>query len=53
MFIDINLEFDFNSLFANGVGSLFNSAFGRDCKGRPQGDYFYNCQVTFNIQDKY
>ena len=29
------------------IGSALNTAIGRDCKGRPQGDYFYGCQVPF------
>ena len=45
----INIEEDlFGSLSgaaSNLVGSAFNTAFGRDCRGRPQGDYFYGCQV--------
>merc|ERR1711890_74504 len=39
-------QFDFGSLFGNAVSSLFNTAFGRDCKGRPQGDYFFGCQCV-------
>jgi len=39
-------QFDFGSLFGNAVSSSFNTAFGRDCKGRPQGDYFFGCQVS-------
>ena len=38
-------EFDLGSILSNVVGSSFNTAFGRDCKGRPQGDYFFGCQV--------
>ena len=38
-------EFDLGALLGNAVGATFNSAFGRDCKGRPQGDYFFGCQV--------
>ena len=35
----------FGSILTNGLGAAFNTALGRDCKGRPQGDYFYGCQV--------
>jgi len=38
-------QFDLGSILSNVVGSSFNTAFGRDCKGRPQGDYFFGCQV--------
>merc|ERR1711972_307093 len=39
------------ALLGNAVGATFNTAFGRDCKGRPQGDYFFGCQCVgpFNI----
>ena len=30
---------------SNLIGAAVSTAFGRDCKGRPQGDYFYGCQV--------
>merc|ERR1711936_572897 len=50
LFFAINVEskpqFDFGSLFGNAVSSSFNTAFGRDCKGRPQGDYFFGCQCV-------
>merc|ERR1711974_152667 len=50
LFSAINVEskpqFDFGSLFGNAVSSSFNTAFGRDCKGRPQGDYFFGCQCV-------
>jgi hypothetical protein len=39
-------EFNFGSLFTNGLGAVFNTAIARDCKGRAQGDYFYGCQVN-------
>merc|ERR1712130_748415 len=39
-------QFDFGSLFGNAVSSSFNTAFGRDYKGRPQGDYFFGCQCV-------
>merc|ERR1712226_1346305 len=44
-------QFDLGSILSNVVGSTFNTAFGRDCKGRPQGDYFFGCQCVgpFNI----
>jgi len=44
-------QFDFGALLGNAVGATFNTAFGRDCKGRPQGDYFFGCQCVgpFNI----
>merc|ERR1719300_1252530 len=44
-------EFNFGSLLTNSVGAAFNTALGRDCKGRPQGSYFYGCQCVgpFNI----
>ena len=38
-------EFNLGALFGNAVSSSFNTMFGRDCRGRPQGDYFYGCQV--------
>merc|ERR1712059_30004 len=36
------------------IGSVFNTAFGRDCRGRPQGDYFFGCQCVgpFNVGRK-
>ena len=40
-------EFNLGSLVTNGLGAAFNTAFGRDCRGRAQGDYFYGCQVRF------
>merc|ERR1711971_1023361 len=58
LFLAIHVEckpqFDFGSLFGNAVSSSFNTAFGRDCKGRPQGDYFFGCQCVgpFNIGRK-
>ena len=39
-------EFDFGYLLSNGLAAFLNTAIGRDCKGRPQGDYFYGCQVA-------
>merc|ERR1712226_980496 len=47
-------QFDLGALFGNAVGATFNTAFGRDCKGRPQGDYFFGCQCVgpFNIGRK-
>merc|ERR1711988_1408613 len=44
-------QFNFGSLVSNSLGAAFNTAFGRDCRGRPQGDYFYGCQCVgpFNI----
>eukprot|EP00091_Calanus_sinicus_P018825 TRINITY_DN4430_c0_g1_i1.p1 TRINITY_DN4430_c0_g1~~TRINITY_DN4430_c0_g1_i1.p1 ORF type:complete len:120 (-),score=16.20 TRINITY_DN4430_c0_g1_i1:70-429(-) len=39
-------QFDFGSLLSNGLGAFLNTAIGRDCKGRPQGDYFYGCQCV-------
>ena len=46
VFVNILLsEFNFGSILTNGLGAAFNTALGRDCKGRPQGDYFYGCQV--------
>merc|ERR1711915_977536 len=47
-------QFNLGALFANGAGAAFNTAFGRDCRGRPQGDYFYGCQCVgpFNIGRK-
>ena len=39
------IEFNLGALFTNSLGAAFNTAFGRDCKGRAQGDYFYGCQV--------
>merc|ERR1712167_114336 len=44
-------QFNFGSILTNGLGAAFNTALGRDCKGRPQGDYFYGCQCVgpFNI----
>merc|ERR1719221_1399132 len=44
-------QFNFGSILTNGLGAAFNTAFGRDCKGRAQGDYFYGCQCVgpFNI----
>ena len=42
-------EFDLGALFGNAVSSSFNTAFGRDCRGRPQGDYFFGCQVKLNL----
>ena len=44
-FTKLSSEFDLGALFGNAVGATFNTAFGRDCKGRPQGDYFFGCQV--------
>ena len=41
----IFVEFNLGALFTNSLGAAFNTAFGRDCKGRAQGDYFYGCQV--------
>merc|ERR1712012_1133950 len=38
-------QFDLGALLGNAVGATFDTAFGRDCKGRPQGDYFFGCQV--------
>ena len=37
--------FDFGTFFGNGVSASFHTVLGRDCRGRPQGDYFYGCQV--------
>ena len=50
-FFQLFVEFDFGSLLSNSLGAAFNTAFGRDCRGRPQGDYFYGCQCVgpFNI----
>merc|ERR1712150_269603 len=50
-FISQTQQIDLGSLLTNGVGAAFNTAFGRDCRGRPQGDYFYGCQCVgpFNI----
>lgn len=50
-FFQLFIEFDFGSLLSNSLGAAFNTAFGRDCRGRPQGDYFYGCQCVgpFNI----
>merc|ERR1711892_1373118 len=47
-------QFDFGSLLTNGLGAALNTAIGRDCKGRAQGDYFYGCQCVepFNIGRK-
>merc|ERR1712228_649076 len=44
-------RFDLGSFLTNSVGAAFNTALGRDCKGRPQGNYFYGCQCVgpFNI----
>ena len=42
-------EFDLGALFGNAVSSSFNTAFGRDCRGRPQGDYFFGCQVELKV----
>jgi len=44
-------QFNLGSIFTNGIGAAFNTAIGRDCKGRAQGDYFYGCQCVgpFNI----
>merc|ERR1712038_199797 len=44
-------QFNLGALFTNSLGAAFNTAFGRDCKGRAQGDYFYGCQCVgpFNI----
>ena len=39
------LEFDFGSIASNLFGAALNTAIGKDCKGRPQGDYFFGCQV--------
>ena len=41
----LSSEFDLGAIFGNAIGATFNTAFGRDCKGRPQGDYFFGCQV--------
>merc|ERR1712154_548288 len=42
------------NLVPNAVGAAVNTGFGRDCKGRAQGDYFYGCQCIgpFNIGRK-
>ena len=40
------LEFDFGSIASNLFGAALNTAIGKDCKGRPQGDYFFGCQVN-------
>eukprot|EP00090_Calanus_glacialis_P036654 TRINITY_DN6264_c0_g1_i1.p1 TRINITY_DN6264_c0_g1~~TRINITY_DN6264_c0_g1_i1.p1 ORF type:complete len:107 (-),score=26.43 TRINITY_DN6264_c0_g1_i1:88-408(-) len=47
-------QFNFGSLFTNGLGAVFNTAIARDCRGRAQGDYFYGCQCVgpFNIGRK-
>merc|ERR1712106_400129 len=47
-------QFNFGSLLTNGLGAALNTAIGRDCKGRAQGDYFYGCQCVgpFNIGRK-
>eukprot|EP00088_Acartia_fossae_P050369 TRINITY_DN5639_c1_g1_i6.p1 TRINITY_DN5639_c1_g1~~TRINITY_DN5639_c1_g1_i6.p1 ORF type:complete len:122 (+),score=21.28 TRINITY_DN5639_c1_g1_i6:39-368(+) len=47
-------QFDFGSVLSNTIGAAFNTAIGRDCKGRPQGDYFFGCQCIgpFNIGRK-
>merc|ERR550519_263266 len=47
-------QFDLGSLLGTGVSSFFNTAFGRDCKGRARGDYFYGCQCVgpFNVGRK-
>lgn len=37
-------QFDFGSLASNLFGAALNTAIGKDCKGRPQGDYFFGCQ---------
>eukprot|EP00088_Acartia_fossae_P065123 TRINITY_DN8021_c0_g1_i1.p1 TRINITY_DN8021_c0_g1~~TRINITY_DN8021_c0_g1_i1.p1 ORF type:complete len:125 (+),score=31.04 TRINITY_DN8021_c0_g1_i1:48-422(+) len=44
-------QFDFGSVASNLFGAAVNTAIGRDCKGRPQGDYFFGCQCIgpFNI----
>merc|ERR1711953_1012654 len=39
-------QFNLGALFGNAVSSTFNTAFGRDCRGRPQGDYFFGCQCV-------
>ena len=52
LFTAENRFLDFGSVLTNGIGAAFNTALGRDCKGRPAGDYFFGCQVTTN-QVKY
>merc|ERR1711909_231058 len=42
-------QFNLGSIFTNGIGAAFNTAIGRDCKGRAQGDYFYGCQVKMDL----
>ena len=39
------------SIFGSALSSKFNAAFGgnRDCRGRPQGDYFFGCQVVIIV----
>ncbi|XP_023325188.1 uncharacterized protein LOC111698937 [Eurytemora carolleeae] len=39
-----NRFFDFGGAASNFIGAAVNSVIGRDCRGRPQGDYFYGCQ---------
>ena len=36
------------SIFGSALSSKLNAAFGgnRDCRGRPQGGYFFGCQVS-------
>ena len=42
-------DFDFGTFFGNGVSASIHTVLGRDCRGRPQGDYFYGCQVHIGI----
>ena len=41
--------FDLGGAATNFLGAAVNSIIGRDCKGRPQGDYFYGCQVQHRL----
>ena len=45
--------FGTGSIFGNAVSTGFSAAFGgnRDCRGRPQGDYFFGCQVIIDISN--
>ena len=42
-------DFDFGTFFGNGVSASIHTVLGRDCRGRPQGDYFYGCQVHVRL----
>ena len=41
--------FDFGTFFGNAASAGVHTALGRDCRGRPQGDYFYGCQVMISV----